>query len=113
MSRRDIFWSCAALLAAFALGIVAGVGLAPALAPEVTRLPPGLESLDLSEQQRHEIEQIVSRHAPEVERALGDARPRLRRVQDKVAIEIERTLDEDQRRAFRRLRRERRVHVPP
>lgn len=87
----------------FALGVVAGVGLAPLLRPP-SPLPPSLERLGLRPDQRARVDAIVARHGPEIEAALGDALPRLRAVQERVALEIEEELDPAQRERFRQER---------
>ncbi len=103
-ARRARFWSSAILLCVFALGVVAGIGVAPLLRPRPGALPPSLEVLGLRPEQRGRIEAIIARHGPEVDAALGDALPRLRAVQERVATEIETELDAPQRAAFRRER---------
>jgi hypothetical protein len=80
------------------------------LRPRRAHLPPDLESLALRPEQRRQVEAIIDRHGPEVEAALGDALPRLRVVQEKVAVEIEGVLDVDQRATFHR---DRARHAPP
>jgi hypothetical protein len=102
--------SAAMLLVTFGLGLVGGVGLAPLLRSPPGRLPPSFEPLHLSPAQRGRIEAIVDSHGPEVDAAPGEARPRLRAVQERVALEIEAELDAAQREVFRR---ERASHSPP
>lgn len=101
-----------AFFVVFLLGVAAGVGLAPLLRPPQGPLPPSLEALGLSASQRARIEAIVHRHGAEVEAALGEARPRLRAVQERVAGEIERELTEAQRAQFRAMRASRRAPAP-
>ncbi len=98
----------------FALGAVAGVGAAPLLRPPPRpgALPPGMEALSLRPDQQRRIAAIVESHGPEIEAALGDALPRVRAVQDRVAIEIEDVLDADQRAKFRADRASRRPPPP-
>lgn len=98
----------------FALGALAGIGAAPLLRPPPRPggMPPGMESLALRPEQQRRIAAIVDAHGPEVEAALGDALPRLRVVQDRVAAEIEEVLDADQRAAFRAQRASRRPPAP-
>lgn len=102
--RRTRRSSVAVLVSTFALGLVAGVGLAPLLRRPPSPLPPSLEALQLRAEQRERITAIIERHGPEVEAALGDAAPRLRVVQERVAQEIEAELDAPQRETFRRER---------
>lgn len=101
-----------AFFAVFLLGIGAGLGLAPLLRPPRGALPPSLEELRLSGDQRARIEAIVHSHGAEIEAALGDARPRLRAVQERVAVEIERELTEAQRARFRAQRAARSAPLP-
>lgn len=102
------------LIVTFALGIVGGLGLAPLLRPPPRGpLPPGLESLDLRPEQKVAIERILEAHAPEVDEVMADAMPRLRALQERVAVEIEGVLDEGQRDAFRRERERGRSRRPP
>lgn len=96
------------LTVTFGLGVVAGLGLAPLLRPPPP-MPPSLEALELRPEQRARIEQIVAHHGPELDEALGDALPRLRAVQEAIAVEIEAELDPEQRERFRR---EREAHAP-
>ncbi len=112
MSRaRSI--SVLVLIAVFAIGIVAGLGIAPLLRPPPPGdLPPGLAELGLSRDQRARVAAIVDRHRGEIDAALGDALPRLRAVQESVALEIEQVLDADQREEFRQMRA-RRSAPPP
>lgn len=99
------------LFVTFALGLIAGVGLAPVLhGPPPRPGAPGLEALHLRPEQRARVEAIIAKHGPEVEAAIGDALPRLHAVQERVAQEIEAELDPEQREAFRR---ERAQHPPP
>lgn len=101
----------AVVVATFVLGIVAGIALGPLVRPPPPPpAPPSLEALHLRPEQRARIDAIIARHGPDVEAALGDALPRLRAVQDRVAQEIEAELDASQRVAFRR---ERADHPPP
>lgn len=102
--------SALVLAGVFVLGILSGLGIAPLLRPPPGDLPPSLEALHLKPEQRARIQAIVKRHGPEVDAALGDALPRLRAVQERVAAEIEAELDPAQRDAFRRERAE---HGPP
>jgi hypothetical protein len=102
--RRMRTISAAVLLCTFALGIAAGIGIAPLLRPPGGDLPPSLHALHLRPEQRTRIEAIIERHRPEVDAALGDALPRLRAVKERVALEIEAELDASQREAFRRER---------
>lgn len=88
--------------ATFVVGIVAGVFLAPLLHPPPGPLPPSLQALHLSPGQRARIEAIVQKHGPEIEATLGEVAPRLRALQEKIALEIEAELDQPQREAFRR-----------
>jgi hypothetical protein len=101
------------LTGTFVLGMLAGVGLAPLLRRPPPHLPPSLQALHLRPEQRARIEAIVIHHGPEVEAALGDALPRLRAVQDRVALEIEAELDPDQRERLRHERLERMPPIPP
>jgi hypothetical protein len=93
------------LTVVFALGIIAGLGLAP-LIRRPRPLPPSLNALGLRPDQRARVEAIIARHGPEIDAALGDARPRIRAIQERVATEIEAELDPDQRERFRRERQE-------
>jgi hypothetical protein len=110
--RRLPFASALVLVATFALGGAAGIGVAPLLRPPPPPLPPTLQSLQLRSEQRQRIDAIIARHGPEVEAALGDALPRLRAVQARVALEIEAELDPAQREAFRRDRADRGPPMP-
>jgi hypothetical protein len=103
-ARRTRLFSAAVLLCTFALGLVGGVGIAPLVRPPPSPLPPSLGALHLRPEQQERVVAIIERHAPEVEAALGDAAPRLRAVQERVALEIEAELDASQREAFRRNR---------
>lgn len=110
--RRARLAAVAVLIGTFGLGLVAGVGIAPLLRRPPPPLPPSLGALHLSEEQRGRIQAIIERHGPEVEAALGDAAPRLRAVQERVAVEIEAQLDAAQRERFRRERASRPAPVP-
>ena len=112
-ARRRRILSVALLLGAFALGLVAGVGVAPLLRSPPGHLPPSLDALHLRPEQRGRIEAIIARHGPEVDAALGDALPRLRAVQERVALEIEAELDTSQRELFRRERATHPAPTPP
>lgn len=102
------------LAVTFALGALAGLGVAPLLRPHPRPgLPPGMHELSLRPEQERAVEGIVAKHAPEVDEALADALPRLRVVQDRVAVEIEGVLDEDQKAKFRRQRAGRAPSPPP
>jgi hypothetical protein len=102
--------SALVLIVTFALGAITGIGLMPLL-----HRPPmadhKLEALGLRPDQRRRIEQIIARHGPEIDAALGDALPRLRAVQDRVANEINAELDPTQQARFRQLR-QRRAPLP-
>lgn len=111
-ARRARRRGVAALIAAFALGAFAGLGAAPLLRPPQAPLPPSLDALGLTAAQRARIEAIIVRHGPEVEAALGDARPRLRAVQERVADQIEAELTPEQRARFRRDRARRPPPTP-
>lgn len=110
--RRDRLATVAVLLCTFGLGLVAGVGIAPLWRRPPPSLPPSLGALHLREEQQRRITAIIERHAPEIDVALGDAAPRLRAVQERVALEIEAELDASQRAVFRRERASRPAPVP-
>jgi len=98
----------------FMLGIGAGLGAAPLLRPPPRPgLPPGMERLSLSRDQEQKIRAIMEKHAPEVDAALGDALPRIRVVQERVAGEIDKVLEPDQRARFREQRRTNGAPPPP
>lgn len=101
------------LAATFLLGALSGLGVAPLLRPPPGGLPPALESLHLSAGQRSRVEAIIARHGPEVEATLADAMPNLRALQERVALEIEAELDDDQRARFRRERANKLAPLPP
>ena len=95
----------------FALGVGACLGVAPLLRPPHP-LPPSLDALGLRPAQRARIDAIVRRHGHEIDAALGDALPRIRAIQDRVATEIEAELDPAQRERFRRERQAQRPTGP-
>jgi hypothetical protein len=109
-ARKGKARSILVLALTFVLGIGAGLGLAPLLRPPRAHLPPALESLSLRPEQKKKIEAIIDSHGPEVEAIVAESMPRLRVVQERVAVEIEQVLDEGQRTEFRR---ERAKHPPP
>lgn len=108
--RKGNVRSLFVLALTFALGIGGGLGLAPLLRPPRAHLPPALESLSLRPEQKRKIEAIIDGHGPEIDSILSDAMPRLRTVQERVAVEIEQVLDEGQRAEFRSARAK---HPPP
>lgn len=110
--RRARLFGVLALTLAFGLGAAAGLGVAPLLRPPRPPLPPSLDELRLAPEQRARIEGIIARHGPEVEAALGEALPRLRAVQDRVAAEIEAELTPAQRERFVRERARRPAPLP-
>ena len=110
--RRTRVTSVLVLTGTFVFGVLAGLGIAPLLRPPPGDLPPSLEALHLRPSQRARIQAIMKKRAPEVDAALGDALPRLRAVQDRVATEIEGELDPSQIEAFRRDRADRSPPAP-
>lgn len=118
------------LVVAFLVGALAGVAADRALfrrasAPQAferprpgpTFLPPPLERLDLSEEQRRQIRDILERRQPNTDSILHAALPQLRAITDTIREEIREVLTPQQRerldREFPRLLGPRGMRRPP
>ncbi len=110
----------AAVLALFALGVIAG-GLAthlfyaknlgrpgrpPWVPPKIFEEP--LRGLDLSREQEHEIREILRRTRREAAALREELRPRVHELMEKAVREIEQVLTPEQREAFARMRQRQR-----
>ena len=77
-------------------------------------LPPGvLDQLGLTEEQRAQVDQIMSHRSAETEALLQNMYPRLRAQVDSANTEIRALLTPEQQQNFDRLREQRQMGPPP
>jgi Spy/CpxP family protein refolding chaperone len=113
----------ALLLVAFVAGGLTGAAIEhrrsappPPMGPpgplEPGRLPPGLERLDLTTEQRSRIMAILDQARPRTDSIFREAMPRVRAVMDGVRDSIRTVLTEEQRKEFDEVTRNRPVGGP-
>ena len=118
--RRVRLLTAGVLLATFALGVVTGGGFTKLFfaerfehnAHDLPRGPWPLRELDLSDDQRAQIEQIFERHRPKLDGVLRESFPLVRSIHEEIDREIRDVLTPKQRVEFDRLK-ERRPPFPP
>ncbi len=97
------------LLGVFALGVLAGLGVAPLLGPPAPpegpdRIDRLARELELSAEQERRAEAIVERHRGDIEEAMASARPRLQEIHAEVERELREIMTPEQQREFEALR---------
>ncbi len=115
-AARSRLWPALLLLAIFVVGGLTGAGLVRWLAP-----PPGapagppdpLDDLDLTAEQRVQLERIHERHRPELDAVVRETFPRVRKVQDAIEAELRALLTPEQRARLDQLRATRPPPPPP
>ena len=88
----------ALLVAVFVAGVLAGVALGRMMHPR-HHLPPPMalfDQLDLTPEQRQNVDAAFQRHRGELESILGDSRPKVRAIQATIEKEIRAALTPDQ-----------------
>jgi Spy/CpxP family protein refolding chaperone len=118
--RRVRLLTAGVLVATFALGVVTGGGLSKLFfaerfehnAHDLPRGPWPLRELDLSDEQRAQIEQIFERHRPKLDGVLRESSPLVRSIHEEIDREIRDVLTPEQRVEFDRLK-EHRPFPPP
>lgn len=126
--RRLHLWTALVLVAVFTAGAATGAGLAWALRPDgpprppprpgaprhgADGLPPPLAGLGLSPEQERGVRAILEARRPELEKAIEEAFPRVRAVQDSIDREIAALLTPEQAARFEAQRNRRSARPGP
>lgn len=120
------------VLLTFALGMAAGAGLhasfekphhrgggwgpggpGPNGGPGAKRLPPPLEELELSAEQRTKAEAVFEKYRAPLEALFEETRPRMHELREKMDGEFAEILTPEQRTKFAELKSRRPPHGPP
>jgi Spy/CpxP family protein refolding chaperone len=119
------------VLLTFALGMAAGAGLHASFEPRPPhhrggwgpngpgptggpkRLPPPLEELDLTAEQRTKAEAVFEKYRAPLEALFEETRPRMHELREKMDAEFAELLTADQRSKFAELKARRPPPPPP
>lgn len=106
------------LVATFVVGAGAGAGLHASFGPRggprhpgkgarLHRLPPPIEELELTADQRKQAEALVEKYHPRFEALFAESFPRVRALRDEMDAELLPLLTEEQRVRFEELKKNR------
>jgi len=117
-AKRVRLLTAAVLLAVFAAGALFGAGLArwaphPGPGPGRPPLPRAFHQLGLTPAQHRQAAEIMERYRPQLDAIVQETFPRVRQINDRIAVELRGILTDEQRARLDELESRRGPHRMP